>query len=121
MSKKKREPSREAALRRELENPSPIRAPATTNAAVAAEESTASTLARTYLPESILVTLLCLTPVSIPAIYYGLQVRKASEAGDQQQAIAASELARIWFILAVGFGATANIALLGAYLISQKT
>jgi hypothetical protein len=93
------------------------REPAENTAALAPESPQ---LARTYLPESFLVTLLCLTPVAIPAIYYGFQVREASLANDQPKADAASELARIWFILSVCFGATANIAILCAYLISQQ-
>ena len=88
---------------------------------MAPEKPRSSKHARTYLPESLLVMLLCLTPVAFPAIYYGFQVRQASEAGDQQKASAASEMAHIWFILSVGFGATANIAMLGFYLVSQKS
>lgn len=119
MSKKKRDQNRESA-RRDIDRQETRPAQAVSeNAAVA--DAAPALLARTYLPEAFLVTLLCLTPVAIPAIYYGFQVRQASEAGDQAKASAASELARIWFILSVCFGATANIAILGAYLISQKT
>jgi hypothetical protein len=81
----------------------------------------ASPLARTYLPESIAVLVLCLTPVAIPAIYYGLAARRASSENNEAGAQSASEMARIWFIFSICFGVVANIAILGAYLISQKS
>jgi hypothetical protein len=118
MTKKRKEPDREAKLRRELENQSLRREPVASAISVETPENLA--LARTYLPESFLVMLFCLTPVALPAIYYGFLVRQASQAGDQDKTEAASEMARIWFIFSVCFGVTANIAILGVYLVSQK-
>jgi hypothetical protein len=80
-----------------------------------------SPLARTYLPESIAALVLGVTPVALPAIYYGLAVRRASRENNQAAAQTSSEMARIWFIFSICFGVVANIAILAAYLISQKT
>jgi hypothetical protein len=99
--------------------PSPAQQNAPARSQDAAVEQ-AESMPRTYLPESILALVLCLTPVALPAIYYGLAVRQWSR-DDRPKAEAASEQARIWFIFSICFGVTANIAILGAYLISQKT
>lgn len=112
MSKRPKQPKS-----RELRETATRPAPSTPDAAA---EVAAAAFERTYLPESIAVLLLCLTPVALVPIYYGLAVRRASAANHLTEAKAASELARIWFIFSVCFGVTANIALLGAYLISQK-
>jgi hypothetical protein len=100
--------------------PEPVQQNAPAPSPNAASLEQAESMPRTYLPESILALVLCLTPVALPAIYYGLAVRQWSH-DDRPKAEAASEQARIWFIFAICFGVTANIAILGAYLISQKT
>lgn len=75
---------------------------------------------RSYLPESLLVLLFCLTPVAIPAVLYALTARRRASEGNLAEARKVAESARVWFIFSVCYGVTINLAIIGAYLVLQK-
>jgi Interferon-induced transmembrane protein/zinc-ribbon domain len=74
---------------------------------------------RSYLAESILVTLCCCLPLGIPAIVFAAQVNSKAAAGDVAGAMESARQARNWCIGAfaaglLGIGIYAALAILGA-------
>jgi hypothetical protein len=64
---------------------------------------------KTYLVESILLLLFCGGLFAIPAIVYAAQVNSKLQMGDYQGAVASSENAKKWCLIALAIGLTCNV------------
>lgn len=64
---------------------------------------------KTYLVESILLLLFCGGLFAIPAIVYAAQVNSKLQMGDYQGAVASSENAKKWCLIALGIGVVCGI------------
>lgn len=62
-----------------------------------------------YLVESILLLLFCGGLFAIPAIVYAAQVKSKLSIGDYQGAVAASENAKKWCLIALAIGLVCNV------------
>jgi hypothetical protein len=72
---------------------------------------------KTYLVESILLLLFCGGLFAIPAIIYAAQVNSKLSIGDYQGAVAASENAKKWCLIALAIGIVCNIGVFAMMMI----
>ena len=70
----------------------------------------AGVAAKTYLAQSIIVTILCCWPFGIPAIVYSTKVISANSAGNYAQAHEDSKRALMWSWISFGVGLLVLIA-----------
>ena len=103
-----------------------IESSAESTAATAADRSSGAELGQrpeipSYLAQAILVTIFCCLPFGIVSIVYAAQVNGKVAAGDIAGARDASEKAKTWAWVALGFGllpvAIATFGICGFYII----
>jgi uncharacterized membrane protein YvbJ len=70
-----------------------------------------------YLVFAILATVFCCLPAGIPAIIYAAQVNSKLQAGDLAGAQAASNNAKMWCLISLGFG-LGSIVLYGVLIMA---
>jgi hypothetical protein len=70
---------------------------------------------KNYLVESIILLLCCGGVFAIPAIVYAAQVNGKLQSGDYQGAVAASENAKKWCLIALAIGVVCNLGMVVFY------
>lgn len=73
---------------------------------------------KNYLVESILLLICCAGIWAIPAIVYAAQVNGKLQSGDYQGAVAASENAKKWCLIALAIGLLCNVGLSVVYIMA---